>query len=88
MKRILVLLLVLVGLYAAAFSRANRAYEFCQQAKGLPSTAIEARLGEHYEVRNGEHRYDPSWLYALLFSDDIGVRYDRNWNAISVSCGA
>jgi len=87
MKRILVVLLVLVGLYALAVSRANSAYQFCVQAKGLPSSSIEARLGKHYEVRDGVHRYDPTWIYTMIYNQDIGVQYNRQWRAMGVSCG-
>ena len=87
MKYLVLGLAMALGLYLLAASQAERAYDFCVQAKGLPSSAIEARLGKHYEVRNGVHRYDPTWIYAMMYNDDIGVQYNRQWRAMRVSCG-
>lgn len=87
MKFVVMALTMALAWYLLAASQAERAYQFCMQARGLPSSAIEARLGKHYEVRDGIHRYDPTWVYAMLYRHDIGVQYDRQWRAIRVNCG-
>lgn len=87
MKRMIIVLALMLGLYLVAADQAQRAHGFCVQAKGMPSSAIEARLGQHYEVRDGAHRYDPSWLYTTLYGGDIAVQYNRQWQALRVRCG-
>ncbi|PTY37931.1 hypothetical protein BGP77_15845 [Saccharospirillum sp. MSK14-1] len=87
MKFVVIALLMALGLYLSAASQAERAYDFCVQAKGLPSSAIEARLGKHYEVRDGLHRYDPTWIYSMMYNNDIAVQYNRQWRAMRVRCG-
>lgn len=86
MKFVVVALAVVLSLYLLAASQAERAYQFCLQAKGMPSSAIEARLGKHYEVRNGRHRYEPTWIYTMIYNTDIAVQYNRQWRATSVHC--
>ena len=49
--------------------------------------SIEARLGKHYEVRDGRHRYDPTWIYSAIYGDTIAVQYDSEWRALRLSCG-
>lgn len=88
MKFVVIALFAAFGLYLLAAEKSNLAHAYCLQAQGLPSSAIEARLGEHYEVRDGVHRYEPTWIYTVLYGDDIGVQYNRQWRAVRVRCGA
>lgn len=87
MKYLILGLAMLLGLYLVAARQAQSAHEFCQQARGLPSSSIEARLGKHYEVRDGRHLYDPTWIYSAIYGDTIAVQYDGEWRALRLSCG-
>ncbi|WP_108124095.1 hypothetical protein [Saccharospirillum mangrovi] len=87
MKIVVIALFAALGLYLLVAEKSSLAHAYCLQAEGLPSSAIEARLGKHYEVRAGVHHYEPTWIYTVIYGDDIGVKYNRQWRASQVSCG-